>query len=103
MGHDVAEAVERPKERFVDFITGNFGAVSAGLTAIAAALSIIFVFGYLASFDVVLVMTIEYADVFKFILIGTCIVFALWTSFIFILSTGVDIFARWNSRRGSVY
>jgi len=70
---------------------GNFAAFSAGLTAIAASLSIIFVFGYLASFDVLLIMTIEYTDVLKFVLIGTRVAFGLLAAFFYIINIGVTL------------
>jgi hypothetical protein len=98
----VAEAIERPNERLVDIIVSNFAAFSAGLTAIGASLSVIFVFGYLASFDMFLIMTIEYTDVLKFVLIGTCVAFGLWAAFFYVINIGVNLANQGFSRAAIV-
>lgn len=65
-----------PSSRFAFLIT-NFAAVSTVLTAMAASLSMLFLFAYLSVFDGFLVMTIEYSDVLKLVIIGICIAMIL--------------------------
>jgi hypothetical protein len=52
------------------FLITNFATVSTLATAIAATLSIVFLFAYLSVFDGFLIMTIEYSDVLKLIIVG---------------------------------
>lgn len=61
------------RDRFARVLLDNFGAASAVFTGAAASLSMIFVFGYLTPFNVFLIMTVEYTDILKFILIGICL------------------------------
>jgi putative effector of murein hydrolase LrgA (UPF0299 family) len=68
-----------PSSNFA-FLVTNFAAISTLLTAMAASLSMLFIFAYLGVFDGFLIMTIEYRDVLKFMIIGVCIAIVLLSS-----------------------
>ena len=63
------------------FLITNFATVSTLATAVAATLSIVFLFAYLSVFDDFLIMTIEYSDVLKLIIVGICVASVVLFSF----------------------
>lgn len=67
----MSDNVDTPKPKF-SFLIDNFAAFSTLTTAMAASLSMIFLFSYLSVFDAYLIMTIEYSDLLKFVIIGIC-------------------------------
>ena len=79
------------------FVGDNFAAFSAISSAVAASLSIIFIFGYLDTFDASLIMILEYSDILKFILIGICICFGLIAIFFNVINVGIQTIKYWNS------
>jgi hypothetical protein len=79
----------------IDTIGSKFTALSALLTIGGAAASMVFIFGYLSTFDVSLIMVIEYSDLFKFMLIGICIAYIVLFGFSYLMHT----FINWHAGR----
>ena len=58
-------------------VADGFGRFFTMLAVLAASFSMIFLFGYLSVFDVSLIITIEYSDILKLMLIGVVVVYGL--------------------------
>jgi hypothetical protein len=87
------------KDGIFDSIKLDFASVSGILTVSAAVMSMVFIFGYLEQFDVSLIMMIEYTDVLKFMLIGSCVIFALFMGFNYIAYSIMDFHeGRWSRK-----
>ena len=96
----MAETTEQPQQSLLKTAVDNFAALSAISSAIAASLSMVFIFGYLSVFNASLIMILEYSDIFKFILIGICIGFGLLAAFLgiinFVIYTIKDKATTWS-------
>ena len=85
----MAETIEQPQQSLLKTAVDNFAALSAISSAVAASLSVVFIFGYLSVFNASLIIMLEYSDIFKFILIGICIGFGLLAAFLGIINTAI--------------
>ena len=85
----MAETTEQPQQRLIKIAVDNFAALSAISSAVAASLSMIFIFGYLSVFNTSLIMILEYSDIFKFILLGICIGFGLLAAFLSVINIAI--------------
>ena len=88
---------EQPQQRLLNVVVNNFAAFSAVSSAVAASLSIVFIFGYLAAFNTALIMILEYSDILKFILIGICIGFGLLAVFAGTINISISIIKNQHS------
>jgi hypothetical protein len=78
-------------EAMIDFLTKNFGLVSAAIAVFSACMVMVFLFAYLAVFDWNLIWIVEYSDIIKFSLIGV----ALMSGFAFFVFTIFDHVHKW--------
>jgi len=90
-GAHMVETTEQPKQSLLKFVVDNFAALSAIFSAVAASLSMVFIFGYLAVFNTSFIMILEYSDIIKFILIGICIGFGLLAAFISVINISISV------------
>jgi len=84
------------------FLLDHFGTISTIFTAMAASLSMIFLFSYLSVFDAFLIMTIEYGDLLKFLIVGICLLYAIFAAVRFLIDLVVGVRAAAKPSKTSI-
>jgi hypothetical protein len=85
-----------------EFIANNFTSLSTIAVLISALLSLVFLYEYLAVFDGWLIMTIEYSDLIKLIMLGAVVIFLLIGMINGVLYAAIDYYVHFSKIRAIV-